>query len=138
MWRKPRVTSRPRPGNAPSSESSALVATVVPCATADTSPSSKPASRATLCTPLMNPTDGSAGVDGVLVVCIAPVSSSSATTSVKVPPVSSASRKRGIDSKLVLGVGEWAGHHPGDPALGTVGGSDVDPVAAARDVAVLE
>jgi hypothetical protein len=43
------------------------------------------------------PTAGSAGVDGVLVVTSSPVASSSATTSVKVPPVSMPIRMRGRD-----------------------------------------
>ena len=38
--------------------------------------------------PAMNPSAGLLGVDGVLVVTSSPVSSSKATTSVKVPPVS--------------------------------------------------
>ena len=38
--------------------------------------------------PAMNPSAGSAGVDGVLVVVTVPSDSSKATTSVKVPPVS--------------------------------------------------
>ncbi len=38
--------------------------------------------------PAMNPSAGSAGVLGVLVLTSSPVSSSTATTSVKVPPVS--------------------------------------------------
>ena len=38
--------------------------------------------------PARNPTAGLPGVDGVLVVTISPDSSSKATTSVKVPPVS--------------------------------------------------
>ena len=42
----------------------------------------------TLRTPLMKPSAGLLGVDGVLVVTSSPVSSSSATTSVNVPPVS--------------------------------------------------
>ncbi len=38
--------------------------------------------------PVRKPSAGSAGVDGVLVVAICPVRVSTATTSVKVPPVS--------------------------------------------------
>src|SRR5687768_17185898 len=48
----------------------------------------------TLRTPLRKPSAGSAGVDGVFVVVIWPVSSSTATTSVNVPPVSIPMRTR--------------------------------------------
>src|SRR5690606_5436421 len=44
----------------------------------------------------MNPSAGSAGVEGVLVVMIWPVSSSTRTTSVNVPPVSTPMRTLGI------------------------------------------
>src|SRR5207302_3302341 len=93
---KPFVTISPSPGNEPSSDSSALVATVVPCETPEMSLGSQPACWTILWTPAMKPIDGSCGVVGVLVVCTTPVSSSKATTSVNVPPVSSASLKRAI------------------------------------------
>ena len=44
--------------------------------------------------PARNPSAGLAGVDGVLVVTSSPVSSSNATTSVNVPPVSMPMRMR--------------------------------------------
>src|SRR5215211_9077296 len=48
----------------------------------------------TLRAPARKPSAGSAGVDGVLVVLVRPVSSSTATTSVNVPPVSMPMRTR--------------------------------------------
>src|SRR3954452_20839303 len=93
--------------------SSWLVATVVPWLTAVTALPSRPSWPRTFCTPARKPSAGSAGgrggvvvggpraasagsagVDGVLVVATAPVSSSTATTSVNVPPVSIPMRTR--------------------------------------------
>src|SRR5690606_20564247 len=67
--------------------SSLLVATVVPWLTAVTASPSTPSIPSTFSMPVMNPSAGSAGDDGVFVVTISPVSSSTATTSVNVPPV---------------------------------------------------
>src|SRR3712207_575565 len=74
--------------------SSWLVATVVPWLTAVIAPPSSPSRPSTLRTPVRKPSAGSAGVDGVLVVVVQPVASSTATTSVKVPPVSMPMRTR--------------------------------------------
>src|ERR671938_616792 len=74
--------------------SSWLVATVVPWLTAVIAPPSSPSRPSTLRTPVRKPSAGSAGVDGVLVVVVRPVASSTATTSVKVPPVSMPMRTR--------------------------------------------
>src|SRR3954447_10967664 len=78
--------------------SSWLVATVVPWLTAEiVSPamsSEMPIRSSTLRTPVRKPSAGSAGVDGVFVVVVLPVSSSMATTSVNVPPVSMPMRTR--------------------------------------------
>src|SRR5690349_18751325 len=87
--------------------------------------------------PSMKPRDGSLGVVGVLVVCHAPVCSSKATTSVNVPPVSSARRKR-LTSDLIRGGRKWPRDDARDPALGPVSGPDADPVAAARHASALE
>ena len=90
--------------------SSWLVATVVPWQTAVTSAPVAPSRRRTLCRPLMNPSAGLAGVEGVLVVTRAPESWSNATTSVNVPPVSIPIRMRrgevafnGVKGELVKG-----------------------------------
>src|SRR3712207_149007 len=74
--------------------SSWLVATVVPWLTAVIATPSSPSRSSTLWTPVRKPSAGSAGVDGVLVVVVRPVASSTATTSVKVPPVSIPMRTR--------------------------------------------
>src|SRR3954452_4752257 len=74
--------------------SSWLVATVVPWLTAVTASPESPIMPRTLRTPLRKPSAGSVGVDGVLVVVVWPVSSSTATTSVNVPPVSMPMRTR--------------------------------------------
>src|SRR3954471_19651761 len=71
-----------------------LVATVVPWLTAVTADPSRSIRPRTLRTPLRKPSAGSAGVDGVFVVVVWPVSSSTATTSVNVPPVSMPMRTR--------------------------------------------
>src|SRR5262245_6089303 len=52
------------------------------------SPSASSSSPSSFSIPARNPSAGLAGVDGVLVVTSSPESSSRATTSVKVPPVS--------------------------------------------------
>src|SRR5687768_12222754 len=74
--------------------SSWLVATVVPWLTAVIASPSSPRRSSTLRTPVRKPSAGSAGVDGVLVVVVRPVASSTATTSVNVPPVSMPMRTR--------------------------------------------
>src|SRR4051812_43293530 len=74
--------------------SSWLVATVVPWLTAVIASPDRPSEPSTLRTPLRKPSAGSAGVDGVFVVVVCPVSSSTATTSVNVPPVSMPMRTR--------------------------------------------
>src|SRR3712207_3408611 len=71
-----------------------LVATVVPWLTAVIASPSRSMRDSTLRTPFRKPSAGSAGVDGVFVVVLAPVSSSTATTSVNVPPVSMPMRTR--------------------------------------------
>ena len=55
-----------------------------------------PISPSTLSMPARKPSAGLPGVDGVLVVTSSPVSSSKATTSVKVPPVSMPMRMRRV------------------------------------------
>ena len=74
--------------------SSWLVATVVPWLTTATSAPDAPSRPSTLSTAARKPSAGSAGVDGVFVVTSTPVASSSATTSVNVPPVSMPIRMR--------------------------------------------
>ena len=67
------------------------MATVVPWLTAEmASPSAaaNPSRPSTFSIPARKPSAGLLGVDGVLVETSRPVASSSATTSVKVPPVS--------------------------------------------------
>src|SRR3954447_25181636 len=82
--------------------SSWLVATVVPWLTAVTALPSTPSRPSTLRTPVRKPSAGSAGVDGVLVVVVRPVASSTATTSVKVPPVSMPMRTRQVSMHRYL------------------------------------
>lgn len=65
-----------------------MVATVVPWQTAVMSSPLASMSPSTLSMPLMNPSAGLLGVLGVFVVTRSPESSSKATTSVNVPPVS--------------------------------------------------
>ena len=65
-----------------------MVATVVPWQTAVMSPPPAPMMSRTLSMPVMKPSAGLLGVEGVLVVTSSPESSSKATTSVNVPPVS--------------------------------------------------
>src|SRR3712207_9230480 len=83
---------KPMRSSVPSS--SWLVATVVPWLTAVIALPSSSSRSSTLRTPVRKPSAGSAGVDGVLVVVVRPVASSTATTSVKVPPVSMPMRTR--------------------------------------------
>ncbi len=64
------------------------MATVVPWLTAVIASPSAPTRSSTFAIPARKPSAGLLGVDGVLVVTSSPVSSSKATTSVKVPPVS--------------------------------------------------
>ena len=64
------------------------MATVVPWLTAPIASPSASSTASTFSMPARNPSAGLAGVDGVLVVTSSPDSSSSATTSVNVPPVS--------------------------------------------------
>ena len=72
------------------------MATVVPCETAVTALADAPARRRIFRIPSSTASDGSSGVDGVLVVKISPVVSSTATTSVNVPPVSIPMRRRPV------------------------------------------
>src|SRR4051794_38426943 len=92
MNSKPSVVTKPM--SPMRSSISWLVATVVPCDTAATSGPAAPTRLSALWTAAMNPSAGSAGVDGVLLVAISPVASSKATTSVNVPPVSMPIRMR--------------------------------------------
>ncbi len=77
-----------KPSRSTFPSSSWLVATVVPWLTAVIESPPAPSRPSTFSIPSRNPSAGFAGVDGVLVDTAAPVSSSTATTSVKVPPVS--------------------------------------------------
>src|SRR5690242_16381757 len=105
---------RPSPGKR--SWRSALVATVVPWETAATagrdalvagSADAPFVRRRIFRMPSSTPTDGSWGVDGVLVVKISPVASSTATTSVNVPPVSMPIRRRRLTAGSVPLVAEY-------------------------------
>src|SRR5215468_6075736 len=82
-----------------------LVATVVPWLTALVSPCSAPSRPSALCTPARKPSAGSFGVDGVFVATSSPDTSSRATTSVNVPPVSIPIliRRATQSSQLVVG-----------------------------------
>src|SRR3954463_11560005 len=80
--------------------SSWLVATVVPWLTAVIASPCRPIRSRTLRTPVRKPSAGSAGVEGVFVVVVRPVSSSTATTSVNVPPVSIPMRTRRADAVM--------------------------------------
>src|SRR5579863_448993 len=98
--------------------SSALVATVIPCAKRSTSPASTPAPSSTARTAAITPRDCSAGVVGTFAVCT--VAAPTSTASVKVPPtstpssISEAYARRTIPKEqplrrqrlAVLGVGE--------------------------------
>jgi hypothetical protein len=88
--RKPFVVTSPTVAPLPSRI--ALVATVVPCSTWATSESAMPASAHTLPMPLRTPTDWSEGVEAVFARQVAPVASSTSSTSVNVPPTSTPSR----------------------------------------------
>ena len=76
------------PSRPTSPSSNWLVAMVVPWLTDATASMPVPSSPSIFASPAMNPWAGSAGVDGVLVTVSSPVTSSNATTSVNVPPVS--------------------------------------------------
>ena len=76
--------------------SSALVATVVPWARLVTRPRLAPALCRIAATPRTSPTAGFDGVLATLVTRIAPEPVSTATISVKVPPVSMPMRKREV------------------------------------------
>src|SRR5579875_1158580 len=89
MPRNPSVISRPV--RAPRRSSSALVATVVPCAQKPTSSTGTPSS-ASCWRPSSTARAGWRGVEGRFQVHSAPVVSSYRTKSQKVPPVSTASR----------------------------------------------
>src|SRR3954468_20250132 len=105
--------------------SSWLVATVVPWLTAVTAEPSSSIRSSTLRTPLRKPSAGAAGVDGVLVVVVRPDSSSTATTSVKVPPVSMPMRTRRalMLETLAMRYPEWKRrrYSPGMTAAGLSG-----------------
>src|SRR5688572_6782242 len=110
--------------------SSWLVATVVPWLTAVTADPGSPIRSSTLRTPLRKPSAGSAGVDGVFVVVIWPDSSSTATTSVNVPPVSMPMRTR----RSLMG-GYFSAEIPGgeDPSGSRFGPPDARDVQRAQD-----
>jgi hypothetical protein len=88
---KPAVATKAVRATVPSS--SALVATVMPCAKASTSPACAPASWSARSTAAMTPRDWSSGVVGALAVCTTP--SATRTASVKVPPTSTPRSIRG-------------------------------------------
>ena len=92
MCRKPAVTISPSELIWPCS--SALVATVVPWARLATSCAVAPADARIAATPRTRPTAGFDGVLATLVTRIVPEPVSTATISVKVPPVSMPMRKR--------------------------------------------
>src|SRR3954452_7224339 len=123
--------------------SSWLVATVVPWLTAEiVSPavsSEMPSRASTLRTPVRKPSAGSAGVDGVFVVVVWPVSSSTATTSVNVPPVSMPMRIRRavMAGTLAVRYPGGKGHHAGGSGLRAVVGG-AGPVAQAADLRRVE
>ena len=71
---------------APRPSSSALVATVIPCASSSTASGLAPARSSTTSIAAMTPCDWSAGVVGALAVCTPPDATS--TASVNVPPTS--------------------------------------------------
>jgi hypothetical protein len=83
-----------KPSGPMSPSSSWLVAMVVPWLTEATSAGAAPRRPRILRRPVRKPSAGSGGVDGVFVTVSSPVSSSKATTSVKVPPVSIPIRRR--------------------------------------------
>ena len=89
-WRNPSVVTRPT--RAPLPSRIALVATVVPCSTCAISRGSTPAAAQTFARPLITPSAWSAGVEGVLARHVRPVSSSTRSRSVKVPPTSTPKR----------------------------------------------
>src|SRR5215467_4089263 len=86
MNSKPSLVMNPSRPTSPSR--SWLVAIVVPWLTDTTASIPWPSWASIFSRPVMKPSAGSAGVDGVLVTVSSPVDSSKATTSVKVPPVS--------------------------------------------------
>ena len=82
-----------------------LVATVVPCSTRPISVGAAPApGRAPARTPVTKASDGSRGVDGVLAVQAWPVAASSSVMSVKVPPMSTATSRRGTRQSMDIGI----------------------------------
>src|SRR3954468_8626151 len=111
--------------------SSWLVATVVPWLTAEiVSPamsSEMPIRSSTLRTPVRTPSGGAAGVDGVFVVVVLPVSSSMATTSVNVPPVSMPMRTRRAVMPDTLAMRYRRGKWPSSRVRAVVGGSRQPP-----------
>src|SRR4051812_19854572 len=107
--------------------SSWLVATVVPWLTAVTASPDRPIRSRTLRTPLRKPSAGSAGVDGVFVVVVWPVSSSTATTSVNVPPVSMPMRTRRAVMAGTLAVRYRGGKGCGACGSRVLGGTRIPP-----------
>ena len=92
------------PTVAPLPSSTALVATVVPCMMPSMSPGATSAKRQILSMPASTPTDGSAGVDGVLTRTWRLVRSSNSNRSVNVPPTSTPSLRDMEGGLPLLGV----------------------------------
>src|SRR3954470_5216521 len=130
--------------------SSWLVATVVPWLTAVIASPGSPRRSSTFRTPVRKPSAGSAGVEGVFVVVVPPVSSSTATTSVKVPPVSMPMRTRrpvmgrNLSGEITAPEAPWDGWIGGPGAVpsvdqvqrGAEDRVDVQPVVAVHAVEV--
>src|SRR5262245_43701228 len=88
--RKPCVVMRPV--FAPLRSSTALVATVVACSTTSTEPPRTPVAASSLSSPSITASPGLAELVATFKACVAPVASSDSTKSVKVPPISNATR----------------------------------------------
>jgi hypothetical protein len=69
-----------------------FVTTVEPCRTTPIAPTGRPSVSAAMRIPRSTPTDWSSGVDSTFSSVSAPVSSSSTSTSVNVPPTSTPKR----------------------------------------------
>src|SRR5215813_11338515 len=88
--RKPAVVMRPVA--APLRSRTALVATVVACSTVSIALPATPVFSSSSSSPAITASPGSRNVVGTLRVCIVPLALSCRTKSVKVPPISKASR----------------------------------------------
>src|SRR5438552_13602845 len=103
----------------------ALVTSVVACTTgARISAGDTPALARACVTPRRTPSSGAAGVVSVLSMTTRPVSPSSSTTSVKVPPMSTARRQSAIPVVLA-----GRREHVEDPRLADLGVADEVAVA---------